>query len=173
MAQCTTIMHSHSSLQCKAARVATCQKSSVSLTADFDLHAQITKLVDIQSRRMSPADEHSLACRYPYNLDFEYGALDGLQKFSINNLGDPFIASNYGVHSREFEVSLPAELHKALFWLVAFLLIPMMLHKCHILVHDAGSSFLEKYHVAIRNMVTPISKSCPQIAGIFFLQRGS
>jgi hypothetical protein len=43
-------------------------------------------------------------CRYPYNLDFDYGALDGLNKYSINNLGDPFIESNYGVHSREFEV---------------------------------------------------------------------
>lgn len=45
-------------------------------------------------------------CRYPYNLDFDYGALDGLTKYSINNLGDPFIESNYGVHSREFEVSI-------------------------------------------------------------------
>jgi len=45
-------------------------------------------------------------CRYPYNLDFDFSALEGLQKFSINNLGDPFIESNYGVHSREFEVSL-------------------------------------------------------------------
>ena len=43
--------------------------------------------------------------RYPYNLDFDFSALEGLQKFSINNLGDPFIESNYGVHSREFEVS--------------------------------------------------------------------
>lgn len=41
---------------------------------------------------------------YPYNLDFDFGALEGLNKFSINNLGDPFIESNYGVHSREFEV---------------------------------------------------------------------
>jgi len=41
---------------------------------------------------------------YPYNLDFDYGALEKLVKFSINNLGDPFIESNYGVHSREFEV---------------------------------------------------------------------
>lgn len=44
--------------------------------------------------------------RYPYNLDFNYGELESLQKFSINNLGDPFIESNYGVHSREFEVLL-------------------------------------------------------------------
>ncbi len=47
-----------------------------------------------------------MPCRYPYNLDFDFSALEGLQKFSINNLGDPFIESNYGVHSREFEVSL-------------------------------------------------------------------
>ena len=45
--------------------------------------------------------------RYPYNLDFNYGALEGLAKFSINNLGDPFIESNYGVHSREFEAQTP------------------------------------------------------------------
>ena len=47
----------------------------------------------------------ALPHRYPYNLDFDFSALEGLQKFSINNLGDPFIESNYGVHSREFEVS--------------------------------------------------------------------
>jgi histidine decarboxylase len=27
-------------------------------------------------------------------------------KYSINNLGDPFVASNYGVHSRQFEVAV-------------------------------------------------------------------
>jgi histidine decarboxylase len=43
---------------------------------------------------------------YPYNLEFDYGLLANLQKFSINNLGDPFIESNYGVHSREFEVAV-------------------------------------------------------------------
>ena len=39
-------------------------------------------------------------------MDFDYGALGQLQHFSINNLGDPFIESNYGVHSREFEVGV-------------------------------------------------------------------
>jgi histidine decarboxylase len=39
-------------------------------------------------------------------LDFDYGALSQLQHFSINNLGDPFIESNYGVHSRQFEVGV-------------------------------------------------------------------
>ncbi|XP_057748582.1 serine decarboxylase 1-like [Arachis stenosperma] len=43
---------------------------------------------------------------YPYNLDFDYDALCQLQHFSINNLGDPFIESNYGVHSRQFEVGV-------------------------------------------------------------------
>ncbi|KAI4321156.1 hypothetical protein MLD38_034574 [Melastoma candidum] len=43
---------------------------------------------------------------YPYNLDFDYGALAQLHHFSINNLGDPFIESNYGVHSRQFEVGV-------------------------------------------------------------------
>ncbi|KAF2291224.1 hypothetical protein GH714_020737 [Hevea brasiliensis] len=43
---------------------------------------------------------------YPYNLDFDYGALGQLQHFSRNNLGDPFIESNYGVHSRQFEVGV-------------------------------------------------------------------
>jgi len=43
---------------------------------------------------------------YPYNLDFDYGPLEDLTRFSINNLGDPFIESNYGVHSREFEVGV-------------------------------------------------------------------
>ena len=39
-------------------------------------------------------------------MDFEYGALEPLQRFSINNLGDPWIESNYGVHAREFEVGV-------------------------------------------------------------------
>lgn len=43
---------------------------------------------------------------YPYNLNFDYDALSQLQHFSINNLGDPFIESNYGVHSRQFEVGV-------------------------------------------------------------------
>ena len=32
--------------------------------------------------------------------------LHPFMKYSINNLGDPFITSNYGVHSRQFEVSV-------------------------------------------------------------------
>lgn len=43
---------------------------------------------------------------YPYNLDFDCRQLHGLLKYSINNLGDPFIESNYGVHSRMFEIAV-------------------------------------------------------------------
>jgi hypothetical protein len=57
---------------------------------------------DYKTKLQSRTDHHM---GYPYNLDFDYGPLEGLQKFMINNLGDPFIESNYGVHSREFEAS--------------------------------------------------------------------
>lgn len=43
---------------------------------------------------------------YPYNLDFEYKDLSRFFKYSINNLGDPFNESNYGVHSRKFELEI-------------------------------------------------------------------
>ena len=43
---------------------------------------------------------------YPYNLDFDHERLARFLKYSINNLGDPYHASNYGVHSREFEVEI-------------------------------------------------------------------
>ena len=43
---------------------------------------------------------------YPYNLEFEYKDLSRFFKYSINNLGDPFNASNYGVHSRKFELEI-------------------------------------------------------------------
>ena len=43
---------------------------------------------------------------YPYNLEFEYEDLSRFFKYSINNLGDPFNPSNYGVHSRQFELEV-------------------------------------------------------------------
>lgn len=43
---------------------------------------------------------------YPYNLDINYDDLIDIKNFSINNLGDPFIESNYGVHSRCFEIAV-------------------------------------------------------------------
>lgn len=43
---------------------------------------------------------------YPYNLAFDYADLKDFLNFSINNLGDVFIESNYGVHSRCFEIAV-------------------------------------------------------------------
>jgi histidine decarboxylase len=43
---------------------------------------------------------------YPYNLSHDYSRLKQFIDFSINNLGDPFIESNYGVHSRVFEIAV-------------------------------------------------------------------
>ncbi|KAD6795423.1 hypothetical protein E3N88_06319 [Mikania micrantha] len=66
--------------------------------------AQMASVLARYRRSLLERTKHHLG--YPYNLDFDYGALSQLQHFSINNLGDPFIESNYGVHSRQFEVGV-------------------------------------------------------------------
>ena len=43
---------------------------------------------------------------YPYNLMFDFREVMQFLQYSINNLGDPFVQSNYGVHSRQFEVAV-------------------------------------------------------------------
>ncbi|KAL7442607.1 hypothetical protein ACHAXH_006715 [Discostella pseudostelligera] len=43
---------------------------------------------------------------YPYNLMYNHEELYEFMKYSINNLGDPFVPSNYGVHSRQFECAV-------------------------------------------------------------------
>ncbi|GAX82153.1 hypothetical protein CEUSTIGMA_g9581.t1 [Chlamydomonas eustigma] len=64
----------------------------------------MNKILEEYTHKLEDRTQHHLG--YPYNLDFDYGALEKLVHFSINNLGDPFIESNYGVHSREFEVGV-------------------------------------------------------------------
>ncbi|CAD6244255.1 unnamed protein product [Miscanthus lutarioriparius] len=66
--------------------------------------ATMASVLALYRRLLVERTKHHLG--YPYNLDFDYGALAQLQHFSINNLGDPFIESNYGVHSRQFEVGV-------------------------------------------------------------------
>ncbi|KAG7361525.1 histidine decarboxylase [Nitzschia inconspicua] len=43
---------------------------------------------------------------YPYNLMYDHQELFSFMKYSINNLGDPYVAGNYGVHSRQFECAV-------------------------------------------------------------------
>ncbi|KAG4945375.1 Serine decarboxylase 1 [Glycine soja] len=69
-----------------------------------DREAHMASVLARYKRALTERTKHHLG--YPYNLDFDYGALTQLQHFSINNLGDPFIESNYGVHSRQFEVGV-------------------------------------------------------------------
>eukprot|EP00887_Chlorella_sp_A99_P006485 scaffold3.g6485.t1 len=69
-----------------------------------ELEARVNKVVEDYIEKLEHRTEHHMG--YPYNLDFDYGPLEGLQRFCINNLGDPFIESNYGVHSREFEIGV-------------------------------------------------------------------
>lgn len=65
---------------------------------------RVKEVLEAYERVLASRTYHHLG--YPYNLDFDYRALKGLVDYSINNLGDPFIASNYGVHSRPFEVAV-------------------------------------------------------------------
>jgi histidine decarboxylase len=53
---------------------------------------------------------------YPYNLMYNHEELYDFMRYSINNLGDPFVPSNYQVHSRQFEcavIDFFAQLFKA------------------------------------------------------------
>lgn len=68
-----------------------------------DHKKRINKIIKDYTAKLAERTGYHMG--YPYNLDFDFGALEGLKNFSINNLGDPFIESNYGVHSREFEVT--------------------------------------------------------------------
>ncbi|HYM51498.1 MAG TPA: histidine decarboxylase [Candidatus Limnocylindrales bacterium] len=66
------------------------------------------------ARDVSPLDrldsfrrliEHRTAhhAGYPYNLDYDYTPLLPFLRYTLNNLGDPYVNGNYGIHTREFE----------------------------------------------------------------------
>lgn len=65
---------------------------------------QVTDILSSYKVHLDHRTNHHLG--YPYNLSFNYDALKDLAEYSINNLGDPFIESNYGVHSRSFEIAV-------------------------------------------------------------------
>lgn len=68
------------------------------------LQAHVTKTIDEYAEHLAERTHHHLG--YPYNLDFDFKELEQVQRFSVNNLGDPFVESNYGVHSRKFEIGV-------------------------------------------------------------------
>lgn len=49
------------------------------------------------------ARQTELHAGYPYNLNYDYTALLPFLQYTLNNLGDPFVNGNYGIHSRDFE----------------------------------------------------------------------
>eukprot|EP00943_MAST-04B_sp_MAST-4B-sp1_P007538 g7538.t1 len=62
------------------------------------------KVEDILTQyELECANRSKFHAGYPYNLDYDFVDLFPFMKYSINNLGDPFVKSNYGVHSRMFE----------------------------------------------------------------------
>ncbi|AFY36874.1 Histidine decarboxylase [[Leptolyngbya] sp. PCC 7376] len=48
-------------------------------------------------------DQKSHFAGYQVNADFDYSALSDFLEFHINNVGDPFVAGTYGIHSRMME----------------------------------------------------------------------
>ncbi|WP_412467112.1 histidine decarboxylase [Pedobacter sp. KLB.chiD] len=61
-------------------------------------------------------EQTDLFLGYPVAKDFDYQALSDFLKYPMNNLGDPFVTSTYGVGSRELEkevVHFFAELFRA------------------------------------------------------------
>jgi histidine decarboxylase len=61
----------------------------------------VTKCLEAYDRVLATRATAHLG--YPYNLRYNHEELYPFMKYSINNLGDPFVTSNYGVHSRHFE----------------------------------------------------------------------
>jgi histidine decarboxylase len=67
--------------------------------------AEVVRLLAGFRRHLEDRSAHHLG--YPYNLDFDFAPLAPfLEGLCINNLGDPFVESNYGVHSRRMEVAV-------------------------------------------------------------------
>ncbi|RBQ05235.1 histidine decarboxylase [Pedobacter miscanthi] len=61
-------------------------------------------------------EQTELFLGYPVSKDFDYQALSDFLKYPMNNLGDPFVTSTYGVGSRNLEkevVEFFAELFRA------------------------------------------------------------
>ncbi|CAI9087572.1 OLC1v1021679C1 [Oldenlandia corymbosa var. corymbosa] len=55
-------------------------------------------------KTLAERTKHQLG--YQLNLDLDYGDLNQLLNFHINNAGDPFVEGNLGIHSRQFEVGV-------------------------------------------------------------------
>jgi hypothetical protein len=80
---------------------------AVAIPSNEDERAALPGETDI----LAAYDQHlqrksSVHFGYPYNLMFDFTELQGFMNYSINNLGDPYVPSNYQVHSRQFECAV-------------------------------------------------------------------
>ncbi|KAK2457947.1 serine decarboxylase [Trifolium repens] len=71
---------------------------------DGESQGKLALVINHYTETLNQEISHLLG--YPTNQSFDYGALAPLMQFHINNLGDPFIGSSYGVNSAKFEVSV-------------------------------------------------------------------
>jgi histidine decarboxylase len=82
-------------------------------------HESVRIPIDDNSRSLLPSEtdiletydqllqrQSSIHFGYPYNLMYNHEEIYRFMRYSINNLGDPFVPSNYGVHSRQFECAV-------------------------------------------------------------------
>jgi len=84
-------------LTAEAVRIPMNGESTDAMASEADILEAYDKLL---------AERSSIHFGYPYNLMYDHSELYSFMKYSINNLGDPFVPSNYGVHSRQFECSV-------------------------------------------------------------------
>jgi histidine decarboxylase len=92
-------------------------------TASWETGVSVTEALEEISNFLPLVQEKTaFHAGYPLNLAYDYTALFQLLEFSVLNMGDPYVDSNYGSHSRRFEkqvLSCFAELYKILeddFW---------------------------------------------------------
>ena len=100
-------------------------------------HQEILKAYEAHLQRRS-----STHLGYPYNLTHEASELNNFMRYSINNLGDPFEPSNYGVHSRQFEV-----VHRQLHFFAELRSTPTVIPARNLI--DSGSSSIPTPEVAV------------------------
>mmetsp|Transcript_7545 Transcript_7545/g.11818 ORF Transcript_7545/g.11818 Transcript_7545/m.11818 type:complete len:529 (-) Transcript_7545:148-1734(-) len=97
----------HSKLTREAVRIEVDETTSSDTPSETEILTAYDQLLKSRS---------SVHFGYPYNLSYNHEELYNFMRYSINNLGDPFVPSNYGVHSRQFEcavIDFFSELFKA------------------------------------------------------------
>jgi hypothetical protein len=71
---------------------------------EIDANASVEDTLAAYEKHIVERTQHHLG--YPYNLKYNHEELFPFLRYSINNLGDPYRSSNYGVHSRPFELEV-------------------------------------------------------------------